>query len=283
MNLFFNKKRFSFVFIIAVSVFLSACKIPVSIVKQPVKDYLKSEFNIKDDFKVLAAENDGECGCNNYAYVELNKPYRAYLSLVIDRESNLVNPKDSDQVYLELFKGAYIEQHPEVINEIKRISKQYGYVQFQSKVVKGSEEEEVSFPYPYENIELNMKYSPEMIEEIKKTKQIDTKTLLPTLKPKDARNFNLSYLGVVNFFFKFNIDQSKMAVPQAKDIVSLFQKSGVLTEGVYNIEVNVANIPSYALFKVDEKKNYSIIATPKYDDLEEADFYGAYLKKNQDN
>ncbi|MEH7514726.1 hypothetical protein V7146_18585 [Gottfriedia acidiceleris] len=270
------------ILLITISLFLSGCRIPKSKVEQPVKEYLKSEFNINDGYKILTAENDGECGCNNYAYVELNKPYRTYLSLVIDRKSNLVNPKDSDQVYLELFKGAYIEQHPEVINEMRRISKQYGYVKFQSKVVKGSEEE-VSFPYPYENIELNMKYSPEIIQEIKNTKQIDTKTLLPTLKPKDARNFNLRYLGVVNFFFKFNIDQSKMAVAQAKDIVSLFQKSGVLTEGVYNIEVNVANIPSYALFIVDEKKNYSIIATPKYDDIEEADFYGAYLKKNQDN
>jgi len=271
------------ILLIAISLFLSGCRIPKSKVEQPLKEYLKSEFNINDGYKILVTENDGEAGFNNYAYVELNKPYRTYLRLAIDRESNLVNPKESDQVYLELFKGAYIEQHPEVINEMKRISKQYGYVKFQSKAVIGSEEEGVSFPYPYENIELNMKYSPEMIEGIKKTKQIDTKTLLPTLKPKDARNFNLSYLGVVNFFFKFNIDQSKMAVPQAKEIVSLFQKSGVLTEGVYNIEVSVANIPSYALFKVDEKKNYSIIATPKYDDLEEADFYGAYLKKNQEN
>lgn len=270
------------ILLITIFLFLSGCRIPKSRVEQPLKEYLKSEFNINDGYKILVAENDGECGCNNYAYVEITKPYRTYLNLAFDRGTSLVDPTSSDEVYLELFKGAYIEQHPDVINEMKRISKQYGYGKFQSKVVIGSEEE-VSFPYPYENIELNMKYSPEMIEEIKKTKQIDTKTLIPTLKPKDARNINLSYLGVVNFFFKFNIDQSKMAVPQAKDIVSLFQKSGVLTEGVYNIEASVANIPSYALFKVDEKKNYSIIATPKYDDLEEADFYGAYLKKNQDN
>ncbi|MGG0178690.1 hypothetical protein [Gottfriedia acidiceleris] len=58
-----------------------------------------------------------------------------------------------------------------------------------------------------------------------------------------------------------------------------FWKNGLTTASI----INVANIPSYALFKVDEKKNYSIIATPVYDDLEEADFYGAYLKKNQDN
>ena len=93
-----------------------------------------------------------------------------------------------------------------------------------------------------ENIELNLIYSSEIIEEFKTTQQIDTKALIPTFQPADARNFNLRYLGVVNFLFEFKKDKTKMAVPQAKDIVSSFQKSEVLIKNksrlIYEKEIS---------------------------------------------
>ncbi len=42
---------------------------------------------------------------------------------------------DSDDIYFEQFKGAYIEQHPEVVQVIEQIIKKYGLVKYPNKFV----------------------------------------------------------------------------------------------------------------------------------------------------
>ncbi|MCU5160441.1 hypothetical protein OCD86_22380, partial [Bacillus pacificus] len=64
-----------------------------------------------------------------------------------------------------------------------------------------------------------------------------------------------------------------------------FQKSGVLTKGIYNIDMLVddsnggSEYNNVALFEVDENGKYTIIASPKYSELENTYFYGDYAAK----
>lgn len=198
--------------------------------------------------------------------------------------------EESDDIYLELFKGAYIKQHPEVVRIVKQIIKSYGLVKYPNKVVM--DDDGPTYMFPYDNILLNINYSLELLDEFKKTQKIDTVALLPTLKPNDPRNNNARYLGVVNFSFEFDINKNKHPIPTGKDIISEFQKSGVLKKGIYNIDIYIysSNIDDYvdenkhtsALFEVDEKGRYTIIATPKWEDLDDSYFYGDYARKIHD-
>ncbi|MED2688563.1 hypothetical protein ABEY29_23940, partial [Bacillus toyonensis] len=104
------------------------------------------------------------------------------------------------------------------------------------------------------------------------------------LIPSDPRreNYNVRYLGVVNFLFKFDMSKT---IPKAQDLIEDFQKSGVLTKGIYNIDMLVddsnggSEYNNVALFEVDENGKYTIIASPKYGELENTYFYGDYAAK----
>ncbi|HDR7448119.1 TPA: hypothetical protein QCX35_004252, partial [Bacillus toyonensis] len=74
-------------------------------------------------------------------------------------------------------------------------------------------------------------------------------------------------------------------IPKAQDLIEDFQKSGVLTKGIYNIDMLVddsnggSEYNNVALFEVDENGKYTIIASPKYGELENTYFYGDYAAK----
>ena len=80
--------------------------------------------------------------------------------------------------------------------------------------------------FPYDNFEFNIIYSQELLDDFKKTQKIDTTKLLPTLIPSDPRreNYNVRYLGVVNFLFKFDMSKNKHPIPKAQDLIEDFQK-----------------------------------------------------------
>lgn len=44
---------------------------------------------------------------------------------MIQRDTLKILKGDSNDIYLQQFKGAYIEQHPEVVQGIKQIIKKY--------------------------------------------------------------------------------------------------------------------------------------------------------------
>ncbi len=172
---------------------------------------------------------------------------------------------------------------------MKQIIKKYGLVKYPDKVVlEGHKPIRI---FPYDNMELNINNSQELLDDFKKTQKIDTTRLLPTLVPSDPRreNYNSRYVGVVNFLFEFDMNKNKHPIPKAKDLIEDFQKSGVLTKGIYNIDMLVddSNLDHFmgwdynnvALFEVDENGKYTIIATPKYDDLDYSYFYGDYAAK----
>ncbi|PGM91732.1 hypothetical protein [Bacillus cereus] len=250
---------------------------------QPIQEYLKTNYGIQGEFSVVETDNYWFQGVDHQTYVEMKKPYRAYPFLMIERGTWKILNDDSDDIYLEQFKGAYIEQHPEVVQVIEQIIKKYGLVKYPNKFV--SVENGPVYIFPYDNLEFNIIYSQELLDDFKKTQKIDTTKLLPTLIPSDPRreNYNVRYLGVVNFLFKFDMSKT---IPKAQDLIEDFQKSGVLTKGIYNIDMLVddsnggSEYNNVALFEVDENGKYTIIASPKYGELENTYFYGDYAEKN---
>ncbi|HDR7851135.1 hypothetical protein CN675_25760 [Bacillus toyonensis] len=249
---------------------------------QPIQKYLKINYGIQGGFSVVETDNYWFQGVDHQTYVEMKKPYRAYPFLMIERGTWKILNDDSDDIYLEQFKGAYIEQHPEVVQVIEQIIKKYGLVKYPNRFI--SVENGPVYIFPYDNLEFNIIYSQELLDDFKKTQKIDTTKLLPTLIPSDPRreNYNVRYLGVVNFLFKFDMSKT---IPKAQDLIEDFQKSGVLTKGIYNIDMLVddsnggSEYNNVALFEVDENGKYTIIASPKYGELENTYFYGDYAAK----
>ncbi|MFD0769325.1 hypothetical protein ACFQZ1_10675 [Bacillus sp. CGMCC 1.60114] len=254
---------------------------------QPIQEYLKTNYGIQGEFSVIQTDNNWLEGIDHQTYVEMKKPYRAYPFLMIDRNTLKIIKDESDDIYLEQFKGAYIEQHPEVVQVMKQIIKKYGLVKYPNKAVP--EENGPIYIFPYDNIGINVNNSQELLDDFKKTQKIDTTELLPKLIPSDLRNKNRNgmYLGVVNFLFEFDMNKNKHPIPKAKDLIEDFQKSGVLTKGIYSIEMKVDDSNHYVgseysnitLFEVDGNGEYTIIATPKLDDLYDTYFYGDYATK----
>lgn len=253
---------------------------------QPIQEYLKTNYGIQGGFSVIETDNYWFQGVDHQTYVEMKKPYRTYPFLMIEKYTFKILEDESDDIYLEQFKGAYIEQHPEVVKVIEQIIKKYGLVKYPNKFI--SVENGPVYVFPYDNLEFNIIYSQELLDDFKKTQKIDTTKLLPTLIPSDPRreNYNVRYLGVVNFLFKFDMSKT---IPKAQDLIEDFQKSGVLTKGIYNIDMLVddsnggSEYNNVALFEVDENGKYTIIASPKYGELENTYFYGDYAAKKIKN
>ncbi|MFL0404957.1 hypothetical protein ACH0BP_25225 [Bacillus nitratireducens] len=285
-----NIKRLIQVILVSTSfLILSGCYFPKDKLNQPIQEYLKTNYGIQGEFSIIQTDNNWFEGIGHQTYVEIKKPYRAYPFLMIERDTLKILKDASDDIYLEQFKGAYIEQHPEVVQVMKQIIKKYGLVKYPDKVVlEGHNPIRI---FPYDNIKLNINNSQELLDDFKKTQKIDTTGLLPTLIPSDPRreNYNIRYVGVVNFQFEFDMNKNKHPIPKAKDLIEDFQKSGILTKGIYNIDMLVDDsnpdhfvgweYNNVALFEVDENGKYTIIATPKYDDLESTYFYGDYAAK----
>ncbi|MED2648120.1 hypothetical protein P4213_30905, partial [Bacillus thuringiensis] len=243
---------------------------------QPIQEYLKTNYGIQGGVSVIQTDNNWFEGIDHQTYVEIKKPYRTYPFLMIERGTLKILNDHSDDIYLEQFKGAYIEQHPEVVQVIEQIIKKYGLVKYPNKFV--SVENGPVYIFPYDNIGINVNNYQELLDNFKKIQKIDTTELLPTLIPSDlqGKNRNGMYLGVVNFLFEFDMNKNKHPIPKAKDLVEGFQKSGVLTKGIYSIKMKVDDSnpdhfphfiePEYdniALFEVDGNGEYTIIATPK--------------------
>ncbi|HDX9614737.1 TPA: hypothetical protein ROY01_005957 [Bacillus toyonensis] len=268
---------------------LSGCHFPKDKLNQPIQEYLKINYGIQGEFSVIKTSNDWLVDIGHQTYVEIKKPYRAYPFLMIEKDTLKILKDDSDDIYLEQFKGAYIEQHPEVVQVMKQIIKKYGLVKYPNKAVP--EENGPIRIFPYDNIGINVKNYQNLLDNFKKTQTIDTTELLSTLIPGDHRNEsrNGKYLGVVNFLFRFDMNKNKHPIPKAQDLIEDFQKSGVLTKGIYSIDMFVDDTnPDHfvgweynnvALFEVDENGAYTIIATPKYDDYYRTYYYGDYAAK----
>ncbi|AAY60356.1 hypothetical protein pE33L466_0198 (plasmid) [Bacillus cereus E33L] len=109
---------------------LSGCYFSKDKLNQPIKEYLKTNYEMQGEFFVIQTDNNWFGGIGHHTYVEIKKPYRAYPFLMIERDTLKISEDDSDDIYLEQFTGAYIEQHPEVVQVMKQIIKKYGLVKY---------------------------------------------------------------------------------------------------------------------------------------------------------
>ena len=44
---------------------------------------------------------------------------------MIERDTLAINEMDSDDIFLEIFKGAYVEQHKDVVKQANKVIKKY--------------------------------------------------------------------------------------------------------------------------------------------------------------
>jgi hypothetical protein len=227
---------------------LTGCEIPKRFVEENVKLHLKN-YGI-NNYKILGAENDGERGSSKYGYVEINKPYHVNVTLAFDRETNQFISDESDDVYLELFKKAYIQQHPEVLKVSNQIIKKY-HLMDKPGTVEREKYKPLKNYYLDFNIEKEQKKR--LIDELRKKKKIETISLLPSLTSEEDKSpYPLKNESVINFHYQFNIYKNKNTIPKASDILNDFKESKVLNEGKYFLNVQVVSYEPDSATYLDE-------------------------------
>ncbi|QFF97486.1 hypothetical protein PB01_00915 [Psychrobacillus glaciei] len=237
--------------------------------KKPIQEYLATNYGLNEDFTILSTDNNWFEGVDHQTIIEIKKPYISYPYLQIERDSLQILDNESDDIYIELFKGAYIEQHPEVFKISNQLIQKYG-------LVKNSPNEwDVAKQNYYYYLQLNIdsQQEKELLDKFTKNNSINTIDIVPMLKRSEPIR-NASYIGVINFIYQFDQYKKTNNVPKAMDIVEDFINSGVFMKGVYNIYVQTINTgpdmklkdpdaESHVLFSVDENGNHEIIPTPK--------------------
>ncbi len=113
---------------------------------QPIQEYLKTNYGIQGGFSIVKTNDCWFQGIDHGTYVEMKKPYRAYPFLKIERGTLKILNDDSDDIYLEQFKGAYIEQHLEVVQAIEQIITKYGLVKYPNTFVSVEDDPVYIFP-----------------------------------------------------------------------------------------------------------------------------------------
>ncbi|KKZ90866.1 hypothetical protein B4147_0229 [Bacillus wiedmannii] len=206
---------------------LTGCEIPEEYVERNVKKHLEN-YGIKN-YNILSAKNDGERGISKSGYVEIYKPYHVNLTLAFDQETNQFIPDKSDDVYLKLFKEAYIQQHPELIKVSNQIIGKYHLM-------------DTSLKNDYLDFNIEKDQKIRLIDDLRKKEKIDTNSLLPSLtKDENESLYPLNNESVINFHYKFNVYENNNTIPKASDILNDFKESKVLGEGKYFLNIQVVS------------------------------------------
>ncbi|MBS4174301.1 hypothetical protein [Bacillus sp. FJAT-49736] len=229
-----NKKRlFLIPFIL---ILLSGC-VTEKDLKVPLSRYLSEHYQIKQkEFRFLTWDNNWLEGIDHQTAIEIKEPYHTTAFITILRDSYKIDNANSDDVYMELFKGAYIKQHPEVISALNQV------IAKNSLMKKSPTEYDVAKGnfYYFLNIRIDEQQEEKLMDEFKQTPLIDTITLLPTLKNSEKKE-EKRFRGVVNFNFYYNTYKHSKRIPRAESILNDFKKNRVLQEGLYCITVNTMN------------------------------------------
>ena len=259
--------------IIAISVLmLTGCEISKRYVEKNVKLHLNN-YGI-NNYKILGAENDGERGSSNYGYIKINEPYQVNVRLAFDRETNQFISDESDDVYLELFKKAYILQNPEVLKTSNQVIKKYHLMNKPGEVDQGKYNPLNDY---YLDFSIQKDQENRLISEFRKDQNIDTTSLLPSLIGEENKSpYPLNNEAVINFHYQFNLYKNKNNIPKVSEILNDFKESKVLTEGKYFINVEVVSVDQESstylsedypenniLFVVDKDRNFKELRTLK--------------------
>ncbi|MGH0425254.1 hypothetical protein [Bacillus pretiosus] len=245
-----------FIFLLSISLFLlSGCSIDTKLLEKPIGDYLSENYGIKNgDFKILSA--DSALGASNQqTYVEIKKPYRTLAYLLVDKESNEIVKNGSDDVFLEIFKGAYVEQHRDVLKQSDKIIKKYNLLSEFSYNKK-----KPNFYY-YLSIHIDKQQENELIEDFKHDQKINTDNIMKMLKDSKPI-YHANYIGVINFNYYYNTYKNSETAPNAQSIMDDFEKSHVLTEGIYKITVvTMYSSPNETTIGGTDSRNNNVMFT----------------------
>ncbi|MED3202376.1 hypothetical protein ACWKTL_29525 [Bacillus toyonensis] len=245
-----------FIFLLSISLFLlSGCSIDTKLLEKPIGDYLSENYGIKNgDFKILAADS-GFGASDLETYVEIKKPYRTLAYLIVDKESHEIVKNGSDDVFLEIFKGAYVEQHRDVLKQSDKIIKKYNLLsEFSYRKNKPNF-------YYYLDIHIDKEKEKELIENFKRDQKINTDNIMKMLKDSKPRD-HANYTGVINFNYYYNTYKNSETVPNAQSIMDDFEKSHVLTEGIYKIAVvTMYSSPNETTIGGTDSRNNNVMFT----------------------
>ncbi|MGH0522591.1 hypothetical protein COF80_32000 [Bacillus toyonensis] len=245
-----------FISLLSILLFLlSGCSIDTKPLEKPIGDYLSENYGIKNgDFKILSADS-GFGASDLETYVEIKKPYRTLAYLIVDKESHEIVKNGSDDVFLEIFKGAYVEQHRDVLKQSDKMIKKYNLLSEFSYNKK-----KPNFYY-YLGIHIDKQQEKELIENFKRDQKINTDNIMKMLKdskPIDHAN----YIGVINFNYYYNTYKNSETVPNAQSIMDDFEKSHVLTEGIYKIAVvTMYSSPNETTIGGTDSRNNNVMFT----------------------
>ena len=81
--------------------------------------------------------------------------------------------------------------------------------------------------------------------------------MLKDSTPRDHAN----YIGVINFSYYYNTYKNSETVPNAQNIMDDFEKSHVLTEGIYNIAVKTIYSSPDVLEESMDSRNNNVMFT----------------------
>lgn len=237
--------------------------------KRPIQEYLRENFGLTGDIHIISATNFALAGTDHEVYFEIYKPYHAFVNLFVSRDTLKVLPAEKREVYLALFKAAYIKQHPEIIqfsNELIRKYNLVGPIQYVKKDIGEENKVNVEDLYYLEmNFGGNTQIS-KLVNSFKKKQSIDTSQTLPTIIKHEPEEY-IGRIGIVNFIYEYVITDNTKKAPQSKELVDEFKKSKLLKKGLYNVEIQAIDKEefhddehsSFTLFRVDDKGNYTII------------------------
>lgn len=257
-----------FILLLSISLsLLSGCVDNTKLVEKPIGDYLSENYGIKnEDFKILSAYS-GLGVSDLQTYVEIKKPYHTLAFFIVNKESSEIDKNSSDDVFLEIFKGAYVEQHRDVLKQSDKIIKKYNLLSEFSFNKKNP-----NFYY-YLHVDIDEQQEKQLIENFKHEQKLNTDNIMKMLKNSKPRE-PADYIGVINFNYYYNTYKNSETVPNAQSIMDDFEKSHVLTEGIYKIAVqtmysspNQTSIGgtdsrnNSVMFTVDEQGKFEILKT----------------------
>lgn len=251
--------------IIAPLVFLQGC-VTKSDLKGPIKDYISEKYGI-DDFKILSFENNAFEGGNYQVYVEIKKPYQTVSYVSVTRDPREVDGEQGIYIFDDIMKGAYIAQFPKVISFTDSLIEKYQLLDYDPNI---DDETAQKFHY-YLSMSVDEQQKNELIKSFKKEQAIDMKSIIPTLKPGEYYSSEDNF-GIVNFVYYYNTYNKSGDVPKAQALVEEFKKSGLLTEGLYQVGIQMIEVTdddsitwqlddqhTSVRFQVDDSGEFTII------------------------
>ncbi|MEC2054740.1 hypothetical protein I6J18_18335 [Peribacillus psychrosaccharolyticus] len=244
---------------------LSGCFNPQSLT-DPVNQYLANTYGIKKKNVILTADNNWlELG-HHVAEVEIYHPYHTAATFEVDRETHAV--REVDDVFTQEFKGAYVEQKPDVVAFIDTLIAKY---RLETSGYYDSPIDDI-IPY-YLDFSFEQQQEETLKKEFLQSLSLPMDTLLPTLIASTPRH-NTNHVGVTNFVFLYDLNQDEVPPPRVMDLYLDFQTSGVLTEGIYGLMIQMGrktedgmgtapDLDEPLLFTVDASGNFTVLPVEK--------------------